>query len=158
MNLRYPIPDHLDDPIFREVFGYWRSKFRGNLLPSRKDIDPLEIPKALGHIVLIEVLDGVPVPRFRYRLWGTRVTELYGKDYTNCFLEDVVAKVSKDQVQSALEGIVKNKLPHFWQTPVPVEGRAFESKRRVMLPLSSDGIKVDMLMGVYVGDKSPLNS
>ena len=51
----YPVPEHLDDPRLRAIFDYWRSRFRGSLLPARTDIDPIQIPALLGHINIIEV-------------------------------------------------------------------------------------------------------
>lgn len=149
----YPVPEQLDDPIFREIFDYWRTKCRGERLPARKDIDPTDIGKVLGSIVLIEVLPGTPSPRFRYRLWGTRVTELYGKDYTGYMFDQVISPASREKIQDVFEWVIENRTPHFWQVPVPAENRDFVSNRRLLLPLATDGRTVDMLLAVIVGDR-----
>lgn len=149
----YPVPEQLDDPIFREIFDYWRTKCSGDRLPSRKDIDPTDIGKVLGYIVLIEVLPGTPSPRFRYRLWGTRVTELYGKDYTGYMLDQVIAPASREKIRDVFEWVIENRTTHFWQVPVPAENRNFVSNRRLLLPLASDGRTVDMLLAVIIGDR-----
>ncbi|WP_425405285.1 PAS domain-containing protein [Hwanghaeella sp.] len=147
------MPEQLDDPIFREVFDYWSAKCDGEHLPSRKDIDPTDIWKVLGNIVLIEVVTGAPRPRFRYRLWGTRVTELYGKDYTGYMLDQVIIPASREKIQAVFEWVIENRTPHFWQVPVPAENRNFVSNRRLLLPLATDGRTIDMLMAVILGDR-----
>lgn len=38
------MPLELSDPRLRRFYDYWQSKHRGECLPGRQDIDPLEIP------------------------------------------------------------------------------------------------------------------
>src|SRR3546814_12117958 len=40
----------LCDPELLRLLDYWRAKRRGRPMPSRKDIDPTEIPWALGRV------------------------------------------------------------------------------------------------------------
>ena len=54
-------------------------------MPSRGDIDPIEIPKLLPHVQLIEAVG----ERFRYRLIGTALAQAFGRDYTGAYPEDV---------------------------------------------------------------------
>lgn len=152
-DLEYPVPAQLNDPIFQEIFDYWMSRRSGDRLPSRKDIDPTDIRKVLGHIALIEVVPGTQRPRFRYRLWGTRVTELYGRDYTGYMLDEVIIPTAREKIQEVFEWVIENRKPHFWQIPVPAENRDFVSNRRLLLPLAGDGRHVDMLLAVMVGDR-----
>ena len=149
----YPVPADLDDPLIRRMFDYWMGKFHGRCLPSRRDIDPVEIPQLLGHINIIAVIRTPQAMRFQYRLWGTKVTELYGRDYTGRFLDDVISPARLDEIRSVFEAVVATKEPHFWQTPVPAENRDFVSNRRLLLPLSSDGVFVDNLLGFMIGDR-----
>ena len=86
----YPVPEEFDDPRLRRLFDYWFGKFRDGRLPSRTDIDLTEIPDLLGHINIIEVERDGGRLRFRYTLWGTAVTELFGRDYTGHYLDDIV--------------------------------------------------------------------
>jgi hypothetical protein len=152
----YPVPPERDDPRLRAIWDYWCSRHRGGRLPGRRDIDPLHIPRLLGHIGIIEVLrqaDGGR--RFRFRLWGTRLTELYGRDYTGSYLEDVILPTRVEAIRAVFEMVVLTHLPHFWQVPVPAENRDFISNRRLLMPLASDGETVDALLGFAIGDPPP---
>ena len=148
----YPVPEHLDDPRLRAIFDYWRSRFRGSLLPARTDIDPLQIPALLGHLTITKVARRADAIRFRYRLWGTRVTELYGRDFTGRYLDEIIIPTRVEEIQRIFEEVTATAVPHFWQIPVPVENRAFVSNRRVLLPLATDGVTVDFLLAFMVGD------
>lgn len=63
------------DPMLAGMLAYWRSKCRGDRLPSRRDIDATEIPQMLSSIFLLDV-DGAD---FRFRLIGEDVVEMYGR-------------------------------------------------------------------------------
>src|SRR6266404_3792675 len=71
---------HLTSPILSEAHAFWRSKLAGRSMPSRKDIDPTEIPQLLRYVMLIDVLAD-PLD-FKYRLIGTAVCSLLHRDYT----------------------------------------------------------------------------
>lgn len=73
-------PDLGDSPKFRELMAYWDRKRGTRAMPRRADIDPLEIPKHLGWLIIVEVL--AEPERFRFRLVGTKVVDAYGRDFT----------------------------------------------------------------------------
>ena len=56
-----------------EFLEYWRGKCDGRAMPARADIDPLEIPRLLPYVYLVDVLDDPPVSED-----GRRVTLLFG--------------------------------------------------------------------------------
>ena len=39
----------------KKLWVYWRSKLNGREMPSRGDLDPVEIPELLPYVALIEV-------------------------------------------------------------------------------------------------------
>lgn len=76
----------VDDGVLSQVYEYWRSKVDGPMLPTRNAIDPFEIRSLLPHIGLIDVMgDG---DEFRYRLIGTHMVDIFGRDFTGCKLGD----------------------------------------------------------------------
>lgn len=149
----YPIPLEHDDPLFREMFDYWLSKFDGDRLPARADLDPADIPELLGRINVIAVERKGGRLRFKFVLWGTIVAEIYGRDYTGCFLDEIIVPTQIAEIQRIFERVVETGEPHFWQIPVPVENRDFISTRRLLLPLASDGTLVDKLFAFMIGDR-----
>jgi len=56
-------------------------------MPTRADIDPIEIPKLLPDVMLVERL---PDGRYRYRLIGTGNQSEHGINATGCFLDEVL--------------------------------------------------------------------
>jgi hypothetical protein len=73
-------PDITDNPRFQDLVAYWQKKRGGRAMPLRKAIDPLELQRHLGSLVIIECLPGLT--DFRYRLVGTEIVEAYGRDST----------------------------------------------------------------------------
>jgi hypothetical protein len=47
-------------PLQQRALAYWESKRRGRAMPSRKDIEPTEIPDLLANVVLVDVLQDPP--------------------------------------------------------------------------------------------------
>ena len=128
---------------------YWHSKRNGRRMPSRRDIQPTEIPRILPHIVLNDVVPGTPV-RYRYRLVGTRVTDYYGMDPTGRFFDDVATGTFYDAVVDAFEACRLSLRPRFdrlegiWPT--------VHTYWRLMLPLSDDDVDANIIMVILVNN------
>ena len=63
-------------PEMAQLLAYWRSLFKGDVLPDRRDLDPVQIPKLLPGIILIDIHRDHY--RFRFRLIGERMVAYYG--------------------------------------------------------------------------------
>ena len=66
----------LSEPALFRILDYWRGKRAGRVMPSKADIDPLEIPWALSRIFLASYS---PEDGFRYRLAGAEVANVFGR-------------------------------------------------------------------------------
>jgi hypothetical protein len=55
-----------ENAAFLEFYDYWRGKGAGKEVPARADIDPLDIPRLLANVFLMDVVAGNP-RRFRFR-------------------------------------------------------------------------------------------
>ena len=148
----YPVPEEMDDPRFRWMFNYWRSRSRGQTLPGRSDLDPVEFPRLLGQVNLIDVIPHEAGYRFRYRLWGSQVTEIIGSDFTGRFLDEIDQGEQSHEPIEVLEQTVASRRPHFWRQDLPGDARRYRSYRRLLLPLADDGEVVDMLFALLIGD------
>ena len=62
----------------RALFAYWEEIRGEHAMPSRVDFDPVDIPKLLPYVALVDIVQ--PGPKFRYRVVGTAmsVTERMG--------------------------------------------------------------------------------
>ncbi|MGE5146600.1 MAG: PAS domain-containing protein [Candidatus Eiseniibacteriota bacterium] len=143
------MPLELSDPRLRRFYDYWQGKHRGDRLPGRQDIDPLEIPDLLPHVSILDVVGQGDAVRFRFRLVGTANVQIAGREHTGAFIEEVFEADDAARLQTTFRGIVDNREPHYWQTSMAVRGNEPVSYVRLMVPLASDGATVDMLMGVF---------
>ena len=50
-------------------------------MPSRRDLDPCEIPQLLPYLILVDVFSDPP--DFRYRLIGTQIVAQSRRDFTD---------------------------------------------------------------------------
>jgi hypothetical protein len=66
----------LRSPHLLKLFDYWCSKRHGRPMPSRDDIDPVDIGWALSRLFLV---DYSPEDGFRYRLAGAEIASLLGR-------------------------------------------------------------------------------
>jgi len=138
-------PEH---PLLIEFCAYWHEKRGGKAMPARADLDPVEIPRLLPYIYLVNVhrdpLD------FSYRLVGADVVANTRENYsgrrlsqirdqgTQGVLADIYAKVAQDG-QVSVERIL-----------YVTAGGNRKYYENVVAPLSEDGRTVTMLVGCAV--------
>jgi hypothetical protein len=144
------LPDEIRHPNLVRLYRHWDEVRRGRSMPSRADVDPLSLPQLLGNLILIDVLRE-PL-RFRYRLIGTRLTERIRRDMTGKFFDDIPEPVYRDRLYSWHGGVVAEKTPRGGVTARRLLDR-WEPYEILTLPLSTDGVEVDMtLTGLYYRD------
>ncbi|MFN4163248.1 MAG: PAS domain-containing protein [Ferrovibrio sp.] len=74
-----------------ELYAYWQSRRGSRPLPLRRDIDPLDIPRLLQYLLLIEIERLKPM-RIRFRLAGTNFRQFYGRDLTGLIRDEAELK------------------------------------------------------------------
>src|SRR5437764_15141316 len=77
----------IGDERLQQLYAYWRDKAGERSLPARADLDPIEIPLLLPHVMLVDVL---PSGRYRYRLIGTENARAHGINATGRHLDEVL--------------------------------------------------------------------
>jgi hypothetical protein len=77
----------ITDARLQSALDYWRRQSAGKPMPRRADIDPIDIPRLLRDLMLVEVL---PSGRYRYRLIGTENAEAHGLNATGRYLDEVL--------------------------------------------------------------------
>ena len=80
-----PDPADFTDPRLPRLLDWWRGECGGEALPARA-IDPLALRFILGWLMIMEPLDGGA--DFRYRLYGSSIAEIMGRDLTGCKISD----------------------------------------------------------------------
>lgn len=136
----------LASPVQQRAFAYWQSKLGGRNMPSRKDIEPTEIPELLANIVLVDVSHD-PLD-FRYRLIGTAIVERIAFDYTGKRFVDLEHQQPGSQVWETAVRICSERAPLVSDIPYVGPDQWVRGYRDLYLPLSDDGEQVNMIMGV----------
>jgi hypothetical protein len=135
------------DAKLHAVYAYWQRKRGTQAMPARRDIDPVELGPVLPHVILTDVENG---PRFRYRLFGTAVCEAFGMDPTGHYVDMVMVGTYKTFLLGLYHDILAMKKPIY---STSIYGTKRDTKmwtQRLMLPLSPDGERVDMVLAAQV--------
>jgi hypothetical protein len=126
-----------------ELLAYWTSLKGGRSMPSRADIDPVEIKRHLPQISLIDVAPG----SFRSRLAGTGLFSVYGQEITGLDVSDVFTGDELTYWQGELTKVVNGAKPSVGLQDMAWRGHPSLSILWLRLPLSSNGKDVDMILG-----------
>ena len=118
-------------------------------MPARADFDPLNVRFALGYISVIEVHRD-PL-RFYFRLDGTKQVELFGVDCTGRYLDEVMPAEHTEMATESCGMAVALGEPRYHQRKILFHERLIDYEI-VILPFSSDGERVDLLMTGIVPD------
>lgn len=135
------------DPRLHQLYAYWRKKRGSRAMPARPDIEPTELVPLLPHLMMIDVEQG---PRFRYRLFGTAVSEAFGSDPTGKYIDEVMVGPYKAFLLGLYNDLIVSKKPVY---STSIYGGKREGQlwtQRLMLPLSSDGSAVDKVIAIQV--------
>jgi hypothetical protein len=141
--------EQLGDPDLIRFYDAWAALRGDRAMPSRKDLDPLQIgPEFLPNLMLIDVLR--EPRRYRYRLIGTHVVTATGEDRTGRIFENVGFFKVHPAIVEQYGRVVDTMQPLHSLEPFTNfrSGSAYEVDR-LLLPLSSDGHTVDMLVVLF---------
>ncbi|WP_162914860.1 PAS domain-containing protein [Desertibaculum subflavum] len=136
--------EDIETPYLRRLFAYWQDKRRGQDFPSRRDLDPREFAFALGHVLLIDVLERPQ--RFRFRLHGSVLSFRARYDMTGRMVDELPDEENRAVLLQRCRDLVRTRRPCFARSQRTVDGTAY-GYEVVWLPLSSDGEQIDMLLG-----------
>jgi len=131
------------------LYQYWNARRGIRPMPTRADIDPLEMRQWLPRLSLVDVSpDG---QHFTYRLVGTQMVDLLGVNPTG---RSVATAWPEEMAETVVEGyrtVVETRKPVFCQQ---INGWMEDQKPTawaMRLPLSSEGEEVDMILA-YLSD------
>lgn len=128
-------------PELETLLAFWERLRGQRSIPSRRDLDISALKPWLGHLMLLDALGN---GRFRYRVYGSNVAALFGRDLQGQEVDelppDVREEVRQDYLQVAtsraarfgiLERVIADKMHKFG---------------KLTLPLSDDGEAVTKLL------------
>ena len=137
----------ITDGRLRRLYDYWNAKRGDRPAPSRRDIDPVEIPDLLGFVNIFEVQDE---PRdYKVRLNGSEVSEMMGQEVTGRYYSTILSGSDAVRCKAAFDLCVDQCRPTIVETSLAFCGKPYMAQTIVALPLSSDGERVDMIVTAH---------
>jgi hypothetical protein len=137
-------PPPIKHPKLRQLYEYWDEKRGARVMPSRADLDPIDIRFAIGDVILVDALDESP-PRFRIRLHGTNLSERTNFDLTGKMLDEMPAPEFRELSTRSFRKVLRTREPLHALAERLLDGR-MQRYEAIIMPLSSDGERVDRLM------------
>lgn len=144
--------DEIGHPKLRRLYDYWNAKRDARDMPSRGDIDPLEMRFAIGNVLLADVIEGEP-PQFRIRLHGTNLVQHVGYELSGKMLDEMPQAEFRELTRQSFTKVATTKRPLHAQRNLILDDRS-RRYETLILPLSSNGERVDMILcGQFYDDE-----
>lgn len=141
-------PAEIGDARLRGLFEYWRGKCRGRTMPARRDIDPIEMKRWLGNLMLVEYPEDAT--QYRVRLDGTNIVQFYGASREGKGIEAMTSEEERRVVLPQYMLVLERKQPAYYESEFETSEGIRTFQRKLLLPLSDDGERVNMiLVGLY---------
>ncbi|HYC02414.1 MAG TPA: PAS domain-containing protein [Azospirillaceae bacterium] len=125
------------DPVLADFLRLWDGRRAGRDIPARADFTPEDLRAHLG---FINVLEPTPGGSFRYRLVGTGIVAIVGRDVTGLTLDEIYSDRARDHGRMILEMAARDRCPVFADGQLDVPGKRWLGFRLLLVPLAgSDG-------------------
>lgn len=140
------------DPRLRRLGAWWEDACAAlGHLPGRQHVDPAGWRGLLAHLYMIDVIeDG---KRYRWRLIGTAVTELAGRDATGRYMDDLYDVAGYAEATKSYAAVVASRRPLRSFGTLAFTGRDYSGFDSVEVPLAADGARIDLILGMCIGTR-----
>lgn len=132
----------------REIFQYWDTQRRERAMPQRRDFDPIDLPKHLPGIILIDVegIDDDGIGIYRYRVVGTTEVSNRGHDPTGKLVTEGYFGPSLPEVVDDYETV--RRTGSFLYEPIEFITDDYKviDELSIVLPFSEDGETVSQIL------------
>jgi hypothetical protein len=142
-------------PSNQEFFAYWNEKRGAFRAPDRSDIEPDAVRALLGDIF---VLSCDSTSRYPFRVAGTRLCALFGRDLKDLGFSELFAPEARREIEDIITVVTEEMLPAVAgitatspEGPAHLELLLLPFNHRAHAPLSLTG-----LLAPFEGDHSRL--
>ena len=125
------------DAILQEALAFWRENRRDAGLPTRAEIDPLNIPRSLfPYLILADVLS--PDGFMRFRLVGARMRDKWGADFNGKTSQEIFTGSYRQYIEGAFAQCIRDELPVYSESHFRWDVDGYRRTRRLMLPIADE--------------------
>ncbi|HVC55165.1 MAG TPA: PAS domain-containing protein [Stellaceae bacterium] len=143
------------NPRLQRLYDYWCERRGERRFPARADLDPLDLAYLMGNLILIDVVDGDP-PGFFIRLHGTNLVQRAGYELTGKTLGELPISEFRELATQTFRHVARTGEPFRGYRDRVLDDRSHHYET-LILPLSKDGERVDMLLAglIYADEREP---
>ncbi len=145
-----PNPRVQRNKVLNEVLGYWEALRAGRVVPSRADVDPRGIERALEYAF---VLERIAPSIARFRLAGMHLVDLMGMEVRGMPVTSFFTPRARQRVSEALEAAFQG--PSVVELVLEAEagiGKPPMTARMLILPMKSDLGDVSRALGCLIAE------
>lgn len=126
------------------LYGYWNGVRGERLAPRRFDIEPSRIAEILPDTFILE---RVELERFRFRLAGTRICELFGREFRGIDLMDIWHGDDRKAIGDVMQTVVRDAAVGIVRFQASAGGKTLSECEMILLPLVHTGDQVNRVLG-----------
>ncbi|NIA67025.1 PAS domain-containing protein [Pelagibius litoralis] len=137
--------------VLLKLHDYWQSRRGEHAFPARADIDPVDIPALLEHLLLVDVLED-PLD-FRYRLVGGHIVHHAGHNIQGKTVRGLLTDGNSPEQVLQAKAMDLGKMVSDLKEPIfaqlryhSVSSDAEKFLQMVLLPLGDRGRNINMLL------------
>lgn len=134
----------LNSDVVRAAVDYWHRKRAAGNLPRRADLDPVDIPKLLPHLMLKDVRRD-PWD-FRYRVVGTTVREHSRADWTGKWMSEIPGQGPDSTVFRVMRWVGERGDVVIFRPPYVGPHKEFKYCEAAVMPWTGTETSVDQIM------------
>ena len=141
-------PTVIHDQRLLGLFQFWRAKLNGRRLPPDGEFDRADLARWADNLMMIDVPG--EIADFRIRWLGTNLVAMFGTPRAGSGIEAMTSVGERSSVLPQYRVVIDTGVPAYYATEVELSQRGVVAQQKLILPLSSDGTKVDaVLAGIY---------
>lgn len=137
--------DHVRDAGLRLLLEHWLARRGDRVAPLRAAIDPAQLGPILASVWLCDFLPAER--RFRMRLSGEEINQLYGRNISQCYFEDIVAPAMLADMLRRYRRVVEEPAIMHCGGHIYLASDRSVVGERLVLPLSDDGGAITHVIG-----------
>jgi hypothetical protein len=140
-------------PSIRELFDYWNEKRGRRLAPERGDIEPSAIRRVLADTFILAFDPGRGHP---FRIAGTRVCALFGRELKGHGFLDLWARASREDLRTLVAIVADESVGVVARASAVADaGNASHGVELLLLPLIHHGQGDARLLGALAPNEPP---
>jgi hypothetical protein len=133
--------------VLMSLNSYWEGLRGTAVMPPRERLDPIEIPRLLAHLALVETAPALS--DFRFRVWGTELTRVFGEDRSWRRFGALNHIENWQDVFAPYGRVAETGVPELTEDRIVASDRAHLTYQRLMLPFGEGAGRVSHVLAGF---------